>query len=72
MFETRPPGKTLDVFVRPAEWIGEGKRPVTQLVVELSHTLDGEPAMAHEVLRSTRQKCALRLFLFLPLSPPDP
>ena len=69
MFETRPPGKTLDVFVRPAEWSGEGERPLTQLVVELSHTLDGEPAKALEVLRSTTQKCMLRPFSLL--SPPD-
>ena len=69
MFETRPPGKTLDVFVRPAEWNGEGERPLTQLVVELSHMLDGEPAKALEVLRSTTQKCMLRPFSLL--TPPD-
>jgi len=64
MFETRPPGKAMDVFVRPAEWSGEGEKPVTQLVVELSHTLDGESAKPYEVLRSTTQNWGMEYKIY--------
>ncbi|KAF4617875.1 hypothetical protein D9613_006069 [Agrocybe pediades] len=56
-FETRLPGKILDIFVQPAEWVGdEEQRPLKKLAVTLEHKLDGEPTRAANAMRATDAK----------------
>ncbi|KAF8908913.1 mitochondrial protein Pet127-domain-containing protein [Gymnopilus junonius] len=52
-FETRMPGKVLDVFVQPAEWEGEEEeRPIVKLAVTLEHELNGTPVKASSAMRA--------------------
>lgn len=49
----------MDVYVQPVEWDKSlGKKPVTQLLVEVDHQLDGKRAKSFEVLKSeSPQNC---------------
>ncbi|KDR82737.1 hypothetical protein GALMADRAFT_845001 [Galerina marginata CBS 339.88] len=56
-FETRLPGKVLDVFVQPADWTGdEDQRPIMKLAVTLDHELNGTVVRASTALKSTNEE----------------
>ncbi|KAF9481176.1 Pet127-domain-containing protein [Pholiota conissans] len=59
MFETRRPGKLMDVFVQPAEWKGNGQKPITQFLVQVSHQVDGKLARSSVALRSTNDEWSM-------------
>ncbi|KAJ3515386.1 hypothetical protein NLJ89_g1789 [Agrocybe chaxingu] len=55
-FETKLPGKVLDVFVQPMEWDGpEETRPISKLCVKLDHRLDNELVKASVAMRAVTE-----------------
>ena len=57
-FETRVPGRVMDVYVRPMKWEGsEEERPIEQLLVTLEHKVNGEPMRVAQALRTTDEQC---------------
>ncbi|KIM43393.1 hypothetical protein M413DRAFT_444219 [Hebeloma cylindrosporum] len=56
-FETRVPGKVMEVYVRPMKWEGtEEERPIQQLLLTLEHKVDGMPVRVAQALRTTNEK----------------
>ncbi|KAF8964217.1 mitochondrial protein Pet127-domain-containing protein [Flammula alnicola] len=71
-FETRQPGKGMDVFVQPAEWNEQGEeRPLKQLLVRVQNELDGESVRPAAALRSTTQKWTMKYSISEVVLPKD-
>ena len=65
-FETRVPGKVMEVYVRPMKWEGtEEERPIQQLLVTLEHKVNGIPARVAQALRTTNEKCTSVFHVYL-------
>ncbi|KAF9527551.1 mitochondrial protein Pet127-domain-containing protein [Crepidotus variabilis] len=55
-FETRMPGRVLEVYVQPAEWTGPQEQwPIKKLVVSLEHSSAGIPARPATAMRQPDQ-----------------
>ncbi|KAH9480468.1 mRNA degradation protein, mitochondrial [Psilocybe cubensis] len=54
--ETPQPGKLLGIYIQPAEWSGEGEKPIKKLHVTVEHKLNGVPARPNAALGAIEAK----------------